>query len=61
VTGQLLLLMITNSIGPTQQAREGNHAELTAEAQAKKRTVKLPSVNFSSRRCVDIELGILLP
>jgi hypothetical protein len=28
--------MITNSIGPTQQAREGNHAELTAEAQAKK-------------------------
>jgi hypothetical protein len=28
--------MITNSSGPTQQAREGNRAELTAEAQAKK-------------------------
>jgi len=44
-----------------QQAREGNHAELTAEAQAKQPGVKQPSVNFSSRRCIDIELGILLP
>ena len=52
---------VTTSSVPATASARGNHAELTAAALAKQPGVKQPGVNFSSRRCADIELGILLP
>jgi hypothetical protein len=47
--------------GPGNSKRESEIMQSQAEAQAKQPGVRQPGANFSSRRCVDIELGILLP